>query len=129
LLIKVKVKVKQFHYSPGQVLRVQEVEAPRFPDSWYMKVVRLSAPHTGCLYPPGNIRGTHFCWRLSQPQDHNAAGRIMSMNNSSDTIGNRTRDLAACSALPQPTVPLCAPLLINSELFEFWDSLHRSSLK
>jgi len=26
-------------------------------------------------------------------------------------------------------VPLCAPLLINSELFEFWDSLHRSSLK
>ena len=27
----------------------------------------------------------------------------MSMKNSSDTIGNRTRDLPACSALPQPT--------------------------
>jgi len=25
----------------------------------------------------------------------------MSMNNSSDTIGNRTRDLPACSAVPQ----------------------------
>jgi len=27
------------------------------------------------------------------------------MENSSDTIGNRTRDLPACSALPQTTVP------------------------
>jgi hypothetical protein len=27
------------------------------------------------------------------------------MKNSSDTIGNRTRDLPACSAVPQPTVP------------------------
>ena len=35
----------------------------------------------------------------------------MSMKNSSDTIGNRTRDLPACSAVPQPTVPPRAPLL------------------
>ena len=28
------------------------------------------------------------------------------MKNSNDTIGNRTRDLLACSAVPQPTVPL-----------------------
>jgi len=35
---------------------------------------------------------------LSQPHGHSAAGRIMSMENSSDTIGNRTRDLPACSA-------------------------------
>jgi hypothetical protein len=27
------------------------------------------------------------------------------MKNSSDTIGNRTRDLLACSAVPQPTAP------------------------
>jgi len=27
----------------------------------------------------------------------------MSMKNSKDIIGNRTRDLPACSALPQPT--------------------------
>jgi hypothetical protein len=30
-------------------------------------------------------------------------GTIMSMKNSNDTIGNRTRDLPACSAVPQPT--------------------------
>jgi hypothetical protein len=29
--------------------------------------------------PPGNTRGTHFCWRLSQPQGHSATGRIMSL--------------------------------------------------
>ena len=29
----------------------------------------------------------------------------MSMKNSSDTIGNRTRDLLACSAVPEPTAP------------------------
>ena len=27
----------------------------------------------------------------------------MSVKNSSDTIGNRTRDLPACSALPKPS--------------------------
>ena len=64
-----------------------------------MKVVRLSALCTGRLYPPGNIPGIHFCWRLSQPQGHSAAGRIMSMKNYNDTIGNRTRDLLACSVV------------------------------
>ena len=59
--------------------------------------------------PPGNISGTHFCSRLSQPQGHSVAGRDMSMKNSSDTIGNRTRHLPACSAVPQPTAPPRAP--------------------
>ena len=30
----------------------QEFEVPRFQDSRHMKVVRLSAVYTGCLYPP-----------------------------------------------------------------------------
>jgi hypothetical protein len=33
----------------------------------------------------------------------------MSMKKFIDTIGNRTRDLLACSAVPQPTAPLRAP--------------------
>jgi hypothetical protein len=28
------------------------------------------------------------------------------MKNSNDTIGNQTRDLPACTAVPQPTAPL-----------------------
>jgi len=43
-----------------------------------MKVVRLSALGTGHLYLPGNIPSTHFCLRLSQPQGHSAAGKIIS---------------------------------------------------
>ena len=31
------------------------------------------------------------------------------MKNSNDTIGNRTRDLPPCSAVPQPTAPPRAP--------------------
>jgi len=31
------------------------------------------------------------------------------MKNSNDTIGNRTRDLPSCSAVPQPTAPPRAP--------------------
>ena len=34
----------------------------------------------------------------------------MSMKNSNDTIGNRTRDLLGCGAVPQPTAPSRAPL-------------------
>jgi hypothetical protein len=55
--------------------------------------------------PQGNIPGTRLCYRLSQPQGHCAGGRIMSMKNSNDTIGNRTRDLPAYSAVPQQTAP------------------------
>ena len=71
----------------------QEVEAPRCHDSRHRIVVRLSALRTSRLYPPGSTPGTHFCYRLSQPQGHSAIGRIMSMKNSNDNIGNRTRDL------------------------------------
>jgi hypothetical protein len=46
---------------------------------------------------------------MSEPQGHSAAGRIMSMKNSNNTIGNRTRDFPACSAVPQPTAPPRAP--------------------
>ena len=41
--------------------------------------------------------------------------------NPNDTIGNRTRDLPACSAVPQPTAPLCA---LRDE---YSCELHRSS--
>jgi hypothetical protein len=73
-----------------------------------MKVVRFSATFT----PPRNIPGTLFCKRLSRPQDHSAAGRIM--KNSSNTIRNRTRKLPACSAVLQPThAPYASLICIN----------------
>jgi hypothetical protein len=47
--------------------------------------------------------------RLSRPQGHSAVGRIRSIDKSSDLIGNRTRDLPACSIVPQPTTLPRAP--------------------
>ena len=80
-------------------LGFQQVEAPKFQYNRHLKVVMLSALRTGRLYDPVNIPSTHFCQKLSQPQGHGAAGRIMSMKKSIDTTGNRTRDIPACSAV------------------------------
>jgi hypothetical protein len=41
------------------------------------------------------------------------------MKNSDDTIGNRTRDLPACSAVPQPTEPPRAPFHISTSQLNF----------
>jgi len=38
------------------------------------------------------------------------------MKNSNDTIGNRTRDLPACSAVPQPTVLPRAPFMVRAKI-------------
>ena len=79
----------------------QEAEVPRFQDTRHMKVVRLSAPRTGRFY-------SFLLKAESTPQGCSAAGRIMSTKSYNDTIGNRTRDLPACSAVPQPTAPPAA---------------------
>ena len=71
--------------------------------------------HHPPLPPKWNIPGIHFCYRLSRSQGHSAAGRIMSMKNSNDIIGNRTRDLPACSAVPQPTALRRAPDIVQRD--------------
>jgi hypothetical protein len=58
---------------------------------------------------PRKSPGTHFYYILSRPQGHSAVGRIMSIEKSNDLIGNRTRDLPACSIVPQPTTLPRAP--------------------
>jgi hypothetical protein len=63
--------------------------------------------------PPFTLRkipGTHFCERLSQPQDHSAAGRIRSIEMYNNLIGTRTRDIPACSIVPQLTTLSRVPI-------------------
>jgi hypothetical protein len=50
-----------------------------------------------------NISGAHFCYRMSLPQGHSGTGMIKLIKKSNDLIGNRTRDLPACSIVPQAT--------------------------
>jgi hypothetical protein len=62
------------------------------------------------------ISGTHFCYRLSRPQGHSAAGKIRSIEKSNDLIGIRTCDLPACSIVPQSTtLPRAAKIFLEGK--------------
>jgi hypothetical protein len=61
---------------------------------------------------PRRIPSINFYYRLSRPQGHSAAGRVRSIEKSSDLIGNRTSGLPACSIVPQPTTLLRTPIYI-----------------
>jgi hypothetical protein len=122
---KVTAKVKQTLYRPGENLRV--------PACWGSQISRQLAHECGTVvttmhWPPlspGNIPGAHFCWRLSRPQGHGAAGRIMSRKNSSDTLRTWTHDLPACSAVPLRT-PMylgISKLLMLDLLFQKFNNL------
>ena len=125
-----KIKGKRSHYRPGQILRVQ--------GGWGSQISRQSAPEGGKIIspkhrpplPPGNIPSTHFCWRLSQPQGHSAAGRIMSMKNPVTPSGTEPatfRLVAQClnqlrHRVPQTGAPTCVihPLTYFSSLGFWW---------
>ena len=67
----------------------QEVEAPGFLDNRRVKVVRLSVQRTGRLYPQEG-----FLVLISLRSGVDPRGtRIKSLKNSSDSIGDQTRDL------------------------------------
>ena len=84
-------------------LGFQQVEAPRLKDNQHMNVARLSGLRTGRLYPQEIFLVLISVRVWVNPQGHSAAGTITSMKNSSDTIGNRTRDFPAYSAVLQTT--------------------------
>jgi hypothetical protein len=85
---------------PVHAVGVQEVEAS--------KIARQSAQEGGKVVSPAHrppLLSREVPWYsflLEAESTPSAAGRIKSLKNSSDSIGNRTRDLPACSAVPPP---------------------------
>jgi hypothetical protein len=77
----------------------QEVEAPRISRQSAHEGGKVVSPTHRPSLPLRRIPATHFCYRLSRPQGHNTTGKITSLKDSSDFIGNRTRDLPICSAV------------------------------
>ena len=92
---------------PGQALRAPEGWTPRISKQKAQEGGKVVNPMHQPPLPPGDIPGTHFCYRMNRPQGHTAAGRIKSIPMT--LITNQSRDLPACSAVPKPTVPPHTP--------------------
>jgi len=62
-------------------------------------------PFTPATFTPRKYSWYSFLLQANRPQSHSVAGKIKSMKNSNDIFENWTRNLLACSTVPQPTAP------------------------
>jgi hypothetical protein len=68
----------------------------------------LSAKRTGLPPPPTPKKSFWYSFLLEAESIPGPQCGRKDYVSSNETIGNRTRDLAACSAMPQPTAPPAA---------------------
>jgi hypothetical protein len=87
-------------FPPVKIRRLRPRLNPR---TWVPEASTLT-PRPPKPFPRG-YSWHSFLLAAELTQGHSAAGRIKSTKNTNGTIGNRTRDLTACSAVPQPTAP------------------------
>jgi hypothetical protein len=127
---------------------IQTAEAPGFQDNQHMKVVRGCQYYVPAAFTRRKYSRYSFLLQANRHQGHSAAGRIMQMKNSDDTIGNRTRDLPACSTVYRmwplggtwPTTqtveyPTCCMICfkhrvwtMNLPAYDIWTMLHCRSV-
>jgi len=96
----------------------------RFPGNRDMKVVRLSAIRIGRICPPPTRKSSGYPFLLR------AIWKDYVTDKFHGTIGNRTRDLVACSAVPQATAPpraetvTCSYIVVSLDGFMVHDIVH-----
>jgi hypothetical protein len=90
-------------YEKGKAVPLQAWSVPegsrklRFPD--FMTTAQDGGKVVSLTQRPP-LLPRKYTWYSFLLQGHSATGRIMSLKNSNDTIGNRTRDLPVCSVVP-----------------------------
>jgi hypothetical protein len=90
--------------------------------TWFISEIYVQIP---CIKEIVFLSLIYYYSNKRLKQCHSAAGRIMSMKNSNDTIGNRSRDLPVCSAVPQPLrhrVPLHEDVAYRNQDGLTWSS-------
>ena len=100
------------YYCETVTLTINQSLFRPIPGGWGSQISRKSAHEGGKVVSPTHrppLPRRKYSWYSFLLEAK--AGRIMSMKNSNDTIGNLTRDLPACGAVPQPTAPPRAPTL------------------
>jgi hypothetical protein len=65
--------------------------------------------------PPRKYSWYSFLLEAESTHGHSAAGRFISMKNSIDNIGNRSRELSVCSPVPQPLRYRVPPSILNTK--------------
>jgi hypothetical protein len=76
---------------------------PHFLDNRLIDGAEVASPTSRSFFIPQEDSWYSFLLEAESTSGHSVVGRIKSIEESNYLIGNRTRDLAACSEVPQPT--------------------------